>query len=56
MALHTGDVAIKDGEYHGLALHRASRMLTAAHGGQILVSDATAGLLRRDLTGTRCAS
>jgi predicted ATPase/DNA-binding SARP family transcriptional activator len=48
MALHTGDVEWKDGEYHGLALHRLARMLTAAHGGQILVSEATAGLLRRD--------
>ena len=35
MALHTGEVKLEDGEYHGPALHRASRMLTAAHGGQI---------------------
>jgi class 3 adenylate cyclase len=49
MALNTGDVEEKEGEYHGLVLHRAARMLTAAHGGQILVSEATAGLLRRDL-------
>jgi predicted ATPase/DNA-binding SARP family transcriptional activator len=50
MALHTGDVEYGDGEYHGLVLHWASRMLTAAHGGQILCSEATAGLLRRDLS------
>jgi predicted ATPase/DNA-binding SARP family transcriptional activator len=49
MALHTGDIEFKDGEYHGLMLHRASRMLTAAHGGQILVSEPTAVLVRRDL-------
>jgi len=50
MALHTGDVEQSaDGEYHGLVLHRASRMLTAAHGGQILVSEVTAGLVRREL-------
>src|ERR1043166_3082469 len=49
MALHTGDVELEDGEYHGLMLHRAARMLSAGHGGQILVSEATAGLLRRDL-------
>jgi class 3 adenylate cyclase len=49
MALHTGDVEFKDGEYHGLPLHRASRMLSAAHGGQILLSEATAGVVRRDL-------
>jgi predicted ATPase/DNA-binding SARP family transcriptional activator/class 3 adenylate cyclase len=49
MAIHTGDVALEEGEYRGLALHRASRMLTAAHGGQILCSEAAAALLRRDL-------
>ena len=49
MALHTGDVEYKDGDYHGLVLHRASRILTAAHGGQILVAEPTAALVRRDL-------
>src|SRR5207249_3083529 len=49
MALHTGDVELDEGEYHGLVLHRAARMLAAAHGGQILCSEATAGLLKRDL-------
>ncbi len=48
MALHTGEVALQDGEYHGLVLHRASRMLTAAHGGQILCSEVASGLLQRD--------
>ncbi len=48
MALHTGDVEYRDGAYHGLAVHRASRMLAAGHGGQILISEATAGLLRGD--------
>lgn len=49
MAIHTGDVELAGGEYQGLVLHRASRMLTAAHGGQILCSEAAAGLLQRDL-------
>jgi predicted ATPase/DNA-binding SARP family transcriptional activator len=49
MAIHTGDVEEKGGSYQGLVLHRASRMLTAAHGGQILLSEITAGLVRRDL-------
>jgi predicted ATPase/DNA-binding SARP family transcriptional activator/class 3 adenylate cyclase/Tfp pilus assembly protein PilF len=46
MALHTGDVqpGSEEGQYRGIVLHHASRMLTAAHGGQILVSDATASL------------
>jgi predicted ATPase len=50
MALHTGDVTVENGEYHGLALHRASRILTAAHGGQILLSEAMAALVQRDLS------
>jgi predicted ATPase/DNA-binding SARP family transcriptional activator len=49
MALHTGDVDLEAGEYHGLVLHRAARMLTAGHGEQILCSEVTASLLRRDL-------
>ncbi len=49
MALHTGDVEYKNGDYHGLVLPRASRILTAAHGGQILVAEPTAALVRRDL-------
>ncbi len=49
MAIHTGDVELDDGEYHGLMLHRGSRMLSAAHGGQVICSDATSALLRRDL-------
>ncbi len=49
MALHTGDVTLENGEYHGLALHRASRILTAAHGGQILLSEAMTALVQRDL-------
>ena len=46
MAVHTGDVqqSSEEGQYHGIALHHTSRMLTAAQGGQILVSEATASL------------
>jgi predicted ATPase/DNA-binding SARP family transcriptional activator len=49
MALCTGDAELRDGDYHGLVLHAASRVLAAGHGGQILCSEATATLLRRDL-------
>ncbi|WP_394793210.1 tetratricopeptide repeat protein [Armatimonas sp.] len=49
MALHTGDVELAGGEYHGILLHRAARMLSAAHGGQILCSEASSNLLSRDL-------
>jgi class 3 adenylate cyclase len=47
MALHTGDVQWEAGEYHSLVLHHASRILVAGHGGQILCSEVTTGLLRR---------
>jgi predicted ATPase/DNA-binding SARP family transcriptional activator len=49
MALHTGDVHPQEGDYHSLLLHHAQRMLAAGHGGQILCSEASAGLLRRSL-------
>ncbi len=48
IALHTGEVEEEGGSYRGPALGRAARILTAAHGGQILCSQATAELLRRD--------
>jgi len=48
MAVHTGEVDLSDGEYRGPVLHRASRILTAANGGQILCSEATAGLIQQE--------
>jgi predicted ATPase/DNA-binding SARP family transcriptional activator/class 3 adenylate cyclase len=45
MALHSGDVDLSQGRYRGFVLHYASRVMQAAHGGQILCSEATAGLL-----------
>lgn len=56
MALHTGDVRQDDaGNYEGEVLHYTSRMLTAAHGGQVLVSEATAGLLSSDVLASNGA-
>ncbi len=45
MGLHTGVVEERDGNYFGPAVNRAARITGAAHGGQVLVSAATAGLL-----------
>jgi DNA-binding SARP family transcriptional activator/class 3 adenylate cyclase/WD40 repeat protein len=42
MGLHTGEASPKDGDYVALAVHQAARVAGAAHGGQILVSEATA--------------
>jgi predicted ATPase len=49
LALHTGDVQVEANDYHGPVLNCLSRILVAGHGGQILCSEATAVLLRRDL-------
>ena len=38
-----------NGSYVGVAVHRAARIAAAGHGGQILLSDATAALVRDEL-------
>ena len=47
LALHAGDAEQRDGDYFGPALSRAARLLGAAHGGQTLLSEATAGCSAR---------
>jgi eukaryotic-like serine/threonine-protein kinase len=49
MGLHTGQPLLVDGRYVGLDVHRAARITAAAHGGQIVLSRATAGLVRDSL-------
>src|SRR5438552_2431709 len=49
MALHTGAVEIRDGDYVGPSLNRMARLLSAAHGGQTLLSLATEQLVRDNL-------
>src|SRR6185503_6209057 len=49
MGLHTGEAELRDGDYYGPALNRAARLMSAAHGGQIVISRATEELLRDDL-------
>ncbi len=44
MGLHTGEVQVANGDYHGLEVHRAARVAAVAHGGQVLVSAATRAL------------
>lgn len=44
MALHTGDSDERDGDYFGPVLNRVARLLAVAHGGQVLISGATAEL------------
>ena len=45
MALHTGVAHERDGDYFGPALNRVARMLSAGHGGQILMSLGTEELV-----------
>jgi predicted ATPase/class 3 adenylate cyclase len=41
MGIHVGDVTVEEDEYVGLAIHQAARISNAAHGNQILASEAT---------------
>jgi predicted ATPase/DNA-binding SARP family transcriptional activator/uncharacterized protein HemY len=48
-ALHTGEAQPEQGEYPALVLHPVQQLLASGHGRQILCSETTATLLRRDL-------
>jgi len=50
VGVHTGTPFIGDEGYVGHDVHRAARIAAAAHGGQVLVSAATAALVARELT------
>ena len=45
MGLHTGEAELRDGDYFGPTLNRAARAMDAGHGGQILLSAASAELV-----------
>ena len=45
MGLHTGSPATHDDSYVGMDVHRAARIAAAAHGEQVVVSEATAALV-----------
>ena len=50
MGAHTGTAETHNGDYHGyLTLAHVQRVMPTAHGGQMLVSSATAGLLAGQL-------
>ena len=45
MGIHTGTADERDGDYFGATMNRAARLMAAGHGGQVLLSAATAQLL-----------
>ena len=46
MGVHTGEAQHRSGDYYGTALNRAARLMTVAHGGQVVVSGAVEELAR----------
>lgn len=51
IALHTGPAETQDGDYIGPTLNRLARLLSAGHGGQILLSEPTRVLVAHELPG-----
>jgi predicted ATPase/class 3 adenylate cyclase len=49
MALHTGAAEERDGDYFGPAVNRVARLLSAGHGGQVLLSAASQEMVRDQL-------
>jgi class 3 adenylate cyclase len=55
IGIHTGEPVVTEEGYVGVDVHRAARIMGAAHGGQVLLSDATRRLLdaAAEVTGPR---
>jgi predicted ATPase len=49
VALHTGEANLRLGDYYGPEVNRTARLRSIAHGGQVLLSDATRNLVRGEL-------
>jgi LuxR family transcriptional regulator, maltose regulon positive regulatory protein len=49
MGLHTGSPALEAKGYVGVDVHHAARIMSAGHGGQVLLSEATRGLVEHTL-------
>ena len=48
MALHAGEVEARDGDYFGRPLNRIARLVSTAHGGQVVVSSLVVELLSHE--------
>jgi YVTN family beta-propeller protein len=51
MGIHTGEPIVGEDRYIGLGVHRAARIGAVAHGGQVVLSNATRELLEDGLAG-----
>ena len=49
VGVHTGEPSVHEGRYAGVDVVRAARICSAAHGGQILMSDATRQIVEEEL-------
>ena len=49
MGLHIGEAQQRGGDYYGTAVNRAARLMSAANGGQVLLSAAFAGIVSDQL-------
>jgi class 3 adenylate cyclase len=51
MAIHTGQIELRDGDYYGPTVNRCARLRAMATGGQVLLSGVAAQLSQRQLPG-----
>jgi eukaryotic-like serine/threonine-protein kinase len=51
MGIHTGEPIVGSDRYVGVGVHKAARICSAGHGGQILLSSVTRALVEDDLPG-----
>jgi predicted ATPase/class 3 adenylate cyclase len=49
MGLHTGEATLRDGSYVGIDINHGARIAATGHGGQVVVSTATRGLVGEGL-------
>jgi predicted ATPase/class 3 adenylate cyclase/uncharacterized protein HemY len=49
VALHTGEAELRERDYYGAAVNRCARLRAVAHGGQVVLSQATAELAQAAL-------